>query len=212
MTKAKTKDRWSDHYTRRARKEHYPARSVYKLKELQAKYRLIRKGGRVLDLGCAPGAWLLYAAARVGERGYVAGIDRKPLHIAVPAHAKVFNGDIFAFEDRLKKDVGRGFHVVLSDLAPDTTGSRHVDAFRSQALCEAALAIAQQVLLPGGAFVCKIFQGTDFQDFRRQVAGGYQSCRLFKPRSSRKASREIYIVGLGKKQEEACPDTVSGRP
>lgn len=212
MVKDRTKDRWADHYTRRARKEHYPARSVYKLQEIQTKYGLIRRRSHVLDLGCAPGAWLLYAAALVGEKGLVAGIDRKPLRIQVPGQVKVFCGDIFTFEDQFRKDVGRGYHVVLSDLAPDTTGSRHVDAARSQALCEAALAIAQQVLQPGGAFVCKIFQGADFQDFRRLVAGAYQTCRIFKPRSSRKASREIYIVGLGKRQEDACPDIANGRP
>jgi 23S rRNA (uridine2552-2'-O)-methyltransferase len=95
------------------------------------------------------------------------------------------------------ESLGNDFNVVLSDMAPATTGHKAVDAARSAGLCEAALAIAQSVLLPGGSFVCKIFQGPDFNQFLDSVRTGFKSQKIFKPRSSRKASKEIYIIGLG---------------
>ncbi len=210
--KKKSPSPWADHYTRRARKQRYPARSVFKLKEIQKKYGLIRPGQRVLDLGCAPGSWLLYAAEVVGPEGQVVGLDLEPVDISLPPQAKALTGDINALDDRLRSALGNGFHAVLSDMAPATTGHKAVDAARSFQLCEMALHTARQVLLPGGGFVCKIFQGGDFNDFRAQLQRCFDSCRIFKPRSSRKASREIYIIGLGKRQEESCPDTASGQP
>jgi len=203
---------WADHYTRQARKQHYPARSVFKLREIQKKYGLIRRKQRVLDLGCAPGSWLLYAAELVGPDGQVVGLDLKPLSVSLPPQVRVLTGDINRLDDGLKAALAGGFHVVLSDMAPATTGNKGVDTARSFQLCEMALYTARQVLLPTGAFVCKIFQGGDFGKFRGQVQDHFDSCRIFKPRSSRKASREIYLIGLGKRQEETCPDTASGQP
>lgn len=210
--KKKYPNPWADHYTRLARKQRYPARSVFKLKEIQKKYGLIRKKHHVLDLGCAPGSWLLHAAELVGSDGRVVGFDLKPVTIALPPQVRTLSGDINGFNDGLKTDLGGAFHVVLSDMAPATTGNSNVDAARSAELCEMALKAARQVLLPGGAFVCKIFQGGDFNVFRERVSCHFDRCRIFKPRSSRKASSEIYIIGLGKRQEETCPDTASGRP
>lgn len=203
---------WADHYTRRARREHYAARSVFKLQEIQKKYGLMRPGQRVLDLGCAPGSWLQYAARVVGPRGRVVGLDLRPVTCSLPSQARALTGDINDLDDDLRAALGGGFHVVLSDMAPATTGSRIVDAARSYQLCEMALDTAGRLLQPGGAFVCKIFQGGDFDAFRAQVQRCFDSCRIFKPRSSRKASREIYLIGLGKRQEETCPDTASGQP
>jgi 23S rRNA (uridine2552-2'-O)-methyltransferase len=187
---------WQDHYTQRAKKERYPARSVYKLQEIQQKHRLIQKGDQVLDLGCAPGSWLLYAAKLTGETGRVVGVDQKPVAGQFPAHTVVLKADAFELDVAA---VGRNFDVVMSDMAPATTGHKDVDAARSFNLCETALEIAQHLLVPGGNFLCKIFQGPDSQRFTERVRAGFKKQKIFKPRSSRKASREIFIIGLGRK-------------
>ncbi len=191
------RDPWQDHYSRRAKKDRYPARSVYKLEEIQQKHSLIKKGDKVLDLGCSPGSWLLYAAKLTGDKGRVIGIDLKPVKIQVAPNIEVITGDVFEIK---AESLGNDFNVVLSDMAPATTGHKAVDSARSTGLCEAALAIAERVLLPGGSFVCKIFQGPDFNQFLDSVRTGFKSQKIFKPRSSRKASKEIYIIGLGFKK------------
>jgi 23S rRNA (uridine2552-2'-O)-methyltransferase len=192
-------NRWEDHYTRQARRERFPARSVYKLKEIQKRFAVIRPGDRVLDLGCAPGSWLLLAAELAGPSGRVAGIDLSPVVVALPGHAAAAVMDVHGLDEGALAALGAPFDVVLSDMAPATTGSRGVDAARSHGLCQAALGVARRALRPGGAFVCKIFQGEDFESFVREVRGAFAECRIFKPQSSRKASREIYVVGKGRR-------------
>ena len=192
------KNRWQDHYTRKAQKEHYPARSVYKLREIHHKHRLIQKGDRVLDLGCAPGSWLLYAAEQTGKQGRVWGIDLKAVTIPTPSQVRTVTGDIFNLDEVLSESVKYKFNVVLSDMAPVTTGNKHIDAARSQNLAEEALNLAQRFLKPGGNFVCKIFQSGDFKHFTDAVRRCFKTCKIFKPQSSRKASREIYVIGLRK--------------
>ncbi|MDM8552978.1 RlmE family RNA methyltransferase [Desulfobacterales bacterium HSG2] len=192
---------WQDHLSSRAKKEKFPARSVYKLREIQRKNNLIKKGYKVLDLGCFPGSWLLYAAELTGKKGRVIGVDLKPLSIQVPPHVRTCIGDVLSPDEELLSFIGKNFNVVLSDMAPTTTGNKHVDTARSFNLCQAALSIAHNVLKPGGAFVCKIFQGEDFQDFLHSVKAGFKKHKIFKPQSSRKASREIYIIGKMKKEE-----------
>jgi len=192
------KNRWQDHYTRKAQKEHYPARSVYKLQEIQRKHRLIQKGDHVLDLGCAPGAWLLYAAEQTGKQGRVWGIDLKAVTISTPSQVRAVTGDIFNLDEVLSEPVKYKFNVVLSDMAPATTGNKHIDAARSQNLAEEALNLAQRFLEPGGNFVCKVFQNDDFKHFTDTVRRCFKTCKIFKPQSSRKASREVYVIGINK--------------
>jgi len=192
-------NRWEDHYSRKAKKERFPSRSVYKLKEIQVKFNLIKKGDAILDLGCFPGSWLLYSADIAGSKGRVTGIDLKPAAINLPHHVRVYTGDICAIDDRLLKSMGKGYNVVLSDVAPATTGNKTADAARSFHLCRAALSIAQQVLIQNGSFVCKIFQGEDAKQFSDSVKVCFNKYKIFKPQSSRKASREIYVIGSGKK-------------
>jgi len=191
-------NRWEDHYTRLARKERFPARSVYKLQEIQKRFAVIRAGDNVLDLGCAPGSWLMYAAGLTGPSGQVVGIDMSPVTVHLPAHVTVHTRDVFQLAEEPAAFFRQEFDVVVSDMAPATTGSRRVDAVRSHNLCEAALGIARKVLRPGGAFVCKIFQGEDFKPFSEAVRAGFSECKIFKPQSCRKASKEIYIIGKGK--------------
>ena len=185
---------WRDHYSQQAKKERFPARSVYKLQEIQKKQRLIKKGDKVLDLGCAPGSWLLYAAKLTGPKGRVIGVDIKPLAVQLPSHIKIITADVFTLDN---ESLGNDYNVVLSDMAPATTGHKAVDAARSYNLCETALNIAQGILLPGGSFVCKIFQGADFNLYLDTVRAGFKGLKIFKPQSSRKTSKEIYVIGLG---------------
>ena len=192
-------NRWEDHYSRRAKKERFPARSVFKLQEIQSKHHLIKKGDKVLDLGCAPGSWLLYAANLTGNKGQVVGIDLKPVAEKVPPHVRIYIGDILTLDDRFFESLGKDFNVVVSDMSPATTGNKHVDSARSYNLCQAALSIAQTLMIPGGSFVCKIFQGEDFKEYSDSVRSIFRSHKIFKPQASRKASKEIYIIGLGKK-------------
>ena len=190
---------WQDHYSQRAKKERFPARSVYKLKEIQKKYGLIKKGNKILDLGCAPGSWLLYAADLTGNTGHVIGIDLVPVKIHVPSHVKIYTGDILSMDEAYFSSLGQDFNVVMSDMAPSTTGNRLVDSTRSFNLCQMALTVAQTTLKTGGSFVCKIFQGEDFKKFSDSVKAVFNKHKIFKPQSTRKVSKEIYIIGFGKK-------------
>jgi 23S rRNA (uridine2552-2'-O)-methyltransferase len=194
-----SKNKWRDHYSRRAQKEHYAARSVYKLAEIQKKHRLIKKRDHVLDLGCAPGSWLQFAAEQTGDKGRVLGVDLKPVTIRLPGHVQVVTADINDLFEDTHQLLDTGFSVVLSDMAPATTGNKHADAVRSFVLCETALAVAEKVLRPGGHFVCKIFQGEDFKVFCDSVKKRFAKMHIFKPQSSRKGSKEIFVIGLNKK-------------
>ena len=193
------RQRWTDHYSERAKKDRYPARSVYKLKEAQKKYRLIRKGDRVLDLGCSPGSWLLYAAELTGKHGSVFGLDLMPVKIKIPTQAQTLEVDILTIDRSWIEKEGwtSRFNAVLSDMAPATTGNKALDAARSFQLCQAALTIAEMVLKPGGTFMCKIFQGEAFKEFSDTVKSQFKHHKIFKPLSSRKESKEIFIIGMG---------------
>lgn len=190
---------WEDHLTRRARSEGYPARSVYKLEEIQQKFTIMRQGDVVLDLGCSPGSWMLYAARQVGRNGKVFGIDLKPIDIKLPPNAAAVEDDILNMAETGFLPGTKGLNAVLSDMAPATTGRKDVDALRSFELCEMALNVAQDHLKTDGHFVCKIFQGNDFNAFQKNVKSLFKSCKIFKPESCRKQSKEIYIIAKGKK-------------
>ncbi len=191
-------DPWHDYYARRARKERYPARSVYKLEEIQKRFGVLKRRGRALDLGCYPGSWLIYASRIVGDRGHVIGVDITPLTLRIPSNVRFIQHDVMAWDESFLEAVGKNIGTVLSDMAPSTTGSKFVDAQRSLQLSESALAISARVLRPGGNFVCKIFHGSDFKGFSDRVRRSFGRVVHFKPISSRKASKEIYIVGLGR--------------
>src|SRR6185503_10507798 len=185
-----------DRFHQKAKKEGFLARAVYKLEELDAKSDLFTPGARVLDLGCSPGSWLQYARSRVGERGTLVGLDRGPLQGNV-AGARIVVGDVMSIDvAELKGDLP-AFDVVLSDMAPDTSGIRHLDQARSEALFERALEIATQTLAPGGNFVGKLFQGPDFKKLTEQVRAAFEIAKSAKPESSRQISIEQYVVGKG---------------
>ncbi len=191
--------RWRDHYSKRAKLEQYPARSVYKLKEAQKRFRLMKKSDQILDLGCSPGSWTLYAAKLTGKQGRVLGIDREAVAHEMPSHVKTLTADIMQIDrDWLdEQDLLNCFDVVLSDMAPATTGNKMVDAARSFQLCQAALKVAEMALKPDGSFICKIFQGKEFEEFSESVRDRFRNHRIFKPHSSRRESKEIFVLGIG---------------
>ena len=185
-----------DRFYRRAKKQGYRARAVFKLEEIDQKLGLIGKGARVLDLGCAPGSWLQYCRHRAGPDAVLVGIDCKELPEPVPG-ARILLGDIHDIEpDELLGEV-EAFDAVLSDMAPNTTGIRNVDQARSEALFERALDIAEATLAPGGCFVGKLFQGPAFADLVKRCRQRFDAVKIVKPRGSRTQSIEQYIVGRG---------------
>jgi 23S rRNA (uridine2552-2'-O)-methyltransferase len=190
---------WADHLTQKAKSMGYPARSVFKLEDIQNRFQVINKGDTVLDLGCSPGSWTLYAAKLVGNQGQVLGIDLKAVETKLPPNASTIQDDILHPEDPAFIESHAGtFNAVISDMAPATTGRKDVDAIRSVELCRMALDTALKNLAVRGNFVCKIFQGNDFKTFEQEVKAAFKECRVFKPESCRKQSKEIYIIGKDK--------------
>jgi len=185
-----------DRFHQKAKREGFLARAVYKLEEIDAKYAIFDGGHRVLDLGCAPGSWLQYARQRIGEPAQLVGLDRTPLD-RPPPRARLLVGDVMTIEVAQLLGELPAFDVVLSDMAPDTTGVRHVDQARSEALFERALEIATLVLAPGGNFVGKLFQGPDFKKLTEAVRARFAVQKTAKPASSRQISIEQYVVGKG---------------
>jgi 23S rRNA (uridine2552-2'-O)-methyltransferase len=190
--------REQDHFGHKAKREGYPARSVYKLQEIDRRTQLFRRGQRVLDLGAAPGSWTLYAADRVGREGKVLGLDLNEARIALPPHVTFRALDVLAFDAVAELGAG-SFDVVLTDMAPHTSGQRHRDQFLSYELYARALEIARAVLVPGGSFVGKIFQGPEVDKARQQTRELFTTVRTIKPEASRSESFEIFMVGLGAK-------------
>ena len=189
----------ADHYTRRAKEQGFAARSVFKLQELDKKHQLFKRGQRVLDLGCAPGSWLKFMAQRVGPKGRAVGIDRFEVSPMAP-HVHTIAGDIYETDPQIFFQLAQGhFDVITSDMAPDTCGNRFVDHVRSIELCQAASGVAEQLLIEGGAFVCKVFEGEDLQSFVNDLKGRYKTVKRFKPKSTRNESVELFLTALGKK-------------
>lgn len=189
-----------DFWSKKAFSEGYPARSVYKLKEMDDKFGLIKKSFRVLDLGAAPGSWTVFVLRALDGNGHVTAIDLSPLAKDVKAtNLSFFQGDLYAqgIRDAAKK-LGP-YDLVICDAAPATTGNRTVDTARSSGLVELAIFYAEEMLLPGGNFVVKIFQGGDQQEHLKKLRSLFTSARGFKPEACRAESFETYLVGLGKK-------------
>lgn len=197
MAKLDDRSTRRDRFHRKAKREGFAARAVYKLEEIDQRHAIFERGmSRVLDLGCSPGSWLQYARQRIGASGQLVGLDRGPLQRPPPG-ARIVVGDVMAVEIGELLGELPAFDVVLSDMAPDTTGIRHLDQARSEALFERALEIAEAVLAPGGNFVGKLFQGPDFKRLTEAVRARFAVQRTAKPASSRQISIEQYVIGKG---------------
>ena len=191
----------NDFYFKKAKKDNYPARSVYKLDEVQQKYRFMKKGQRIIDFGCHPGSWSLYAAEVAGERGTVVGVDIQPTDFpSQKPNAEIhwLCYDVYA-EDlvSLLREKWPGFHVVLSDMAPRTTGSQYADHQQSMRLVRRVLELSVKLLHENGTLYIKAFQGEDFPDVVQKFKPFFQTVKVVKPKSSRKESREVFILGRG---------------
>lgn len=182
-------------YTQRARDEGYPARSVYKLKEIDEKHKIFQKGDSVLDLGCAPGSWMLYISRKIGDKGEVVGIDKEDLKIILEKNMIFIQKDVVGLRVKKNTDSKKQFDAVVSDLAPKTSGMRSADALNSMLLADKALAIAKLILKRGGNFVCKIFEGELSNEFVKETKKNFKFVKIFRPKAVNKTSREIYVIG-----------------
>ncbi len=196
-----------DFYFHKAKKDNYPARSVYKLEEAQKKHKFLKRRQRVLDLGCHPGSWSLYAAKTIGSGGIVVGVDIQPTGIPAPqdqAEMHWLCHDVYA--DELVAELRRqwpGFHVLISDMAPATTGSRFADHQQSLRLVRRAVELAGLLLHENGSFYCKVFQGEDFPGFFQECKPLFADVKVIKPQSSRTESREVFVLGTGFRRKTA---------
>ncbi len=200
MARSKSSNRWlqehfKDPYVKRAQQQGYRSRAVYKLLELQQRYKLIKPGMTVVDLGAAPGSWSQLAVQLVGEKGRVVALDILPM---TPLSGVFFiQGD---FQDpqiinQLLQEIGSdGVDLVISDMAPNMSGMVSVDQPRMIYLAELVLDVAQQILKPGGCLLLKIFQGSGFDEFLRALRTKFKPVVIRKPDASRSRSAEVYLL------------------
>lgn len=192
--------RGADHRTRAAKAAGYPARSVFKLSEIDRRSGLLAPGQRVLDLGAAPGSWSAYAAKQIGPAGRLVAVDRQPITAKLGPTCTLVTADVLELDLGLLQKDGP-FDVVLSDMAPNTSGDKNVDQWRSFHLFTAALDIALATLRPGGSFVGKLFMGASFEEARDRVRARFDEVRVIRPEGTRKGSYEVFLVGLGSRVE-----------
>jgi 23S rRNA (uridine2552-2'-O)-methyltransferase len=190
-----------DHYFKKAKEQNFAARSVFKLEEIDQRFRVLKPGQTVLDLGASPGSWSQYASQKIGTGGRILGVDLSPVTVKLP-NAVFIQADLRDLQlEQVFTEHGftPPFDLVLSDMAPKTTGIRITDQARSMELCELALDIAKRFLKPGGHFVCKLFHSDDFVKLRDEIKKNFSKFEAVKPDSTRKISKEIFLVGLSKK-------------
>lgn len=200
-----------DHWFREAKAQGFRSRAAFKLLEIDQRRRVLRAGQRVLDVGAAPGSWLQVASKAVGSRGEVVGFDLKAIDPAgLPANARVLVADLR--EVTLEELGGRAFDVVLSDMAPDTTGDPSGDQARSARLCHALLDHLPTWLRRGGTLVYKVFEGGDYPELLRRTGAMFERAKGFKPTASRAESVEMFVIAEGFRGEPKAPSSASEPP
>lgn len=203
MSRSKSSSRWlkehfDDDYVKRAQREGYRSRAAYKLLEIQEKDRLIKPGMNIVDLGAAPGGWSQVAARLLKGHGHIVAVDL--LLMDGIAGVDFIQGDFETDEivnQMLEMMKGQKADLVLSDMAPNTSGIKAVDQARMMNLAESALAFAQKVLIPEGAFLIKIFQGEGFDQYLKDLRTIFKKVKTRKPKASRDRSKEVYLLGAG---------------
>ena len=187
-----------DYYFQKAKTENYAARSVFKLQEIDSRFKILKSGYKVLDLGAAPGSWSQYASEKVGPKGRILGIDLQPIKLtlsnALFIHADI--RDLSLSEIMTRHGIAPPFDLILSDMAPKTTGIRITDQARSTELCQIALELSDRFLKENGNFVCKLFHSEDFESFRKLLKDRFTKVEVLRPKSTRKESKEIFFIGL----------------
>jgi 23S rRNA (uridine2552-2'-O)-methyltransferase len=203
MARSGSSQRWlsehfSDEYVKMAQKRGYRSRAVFKLEEIDSRDRLLKPGMSVVDLGAAPGGWSQFVAEKIGKRGKIIALDILPVE-AIPG-VEIIEGDFMdeqVLAQLLETLGGEPVDLVLSDMAPNMSGTRVVDQSRAMVLAELALDMARRVLAPGGAFVTKLFMGAGFDEYQKEVRQSFASVANRKPKASRDRSREVYLIGKG---------------
>jgi 23S rRNA (uridine2552-2'-O)-methyltransferase len=187
--------KWNDDpFTKKARKENYEARSIYKLSEIDKKERIIGANQCILDLGASPGSWTQYCLEKI-KQGKIVAVDISPINVSDPR--LVFLQESIETADIASHLAGGKADVVLSDMAPKTSGIPDRDIALSLELAGLALNTARAYLKPGGDFIVKVFMGHDFEQFNAEMKKSFSKVRLLRPESVRKQSREIYLIGRG---------------
>ena len=201
MGKRWIRDRKKDHYYRKAKAEHYRSRAAFKLKQLNKKFKLMRRGDRVSDLGASPGGWIQAAREIVGEEGFVLGVDLTQIEEFPFDNVQTLEGDFTKKATLLEiKEIMPAADVVISDASPDISGVWNIDQFRSVELCYSVLEICEDVLKPKGNLLVKVFQGEAVSKFMAEVKDSFSYTKTTKPRASRSRSAEVYVVGKGYKK------------
>ena len=204
MAKSKSSKRWlsehfDDEYVKMAQQKGFRSRSAFKLLELQEKYQLVKSGMIVVDLGAAPGGWCQVVQPIVGDSGRVLALDILGIE---PIHGvEIIQGDFTEHEpmQALEAAIGkRAVDLVLSDLAPNMSGMATIDQAKAMYLAELALEFTKAHLKPGGDYVVKLFQGTDFDGYVREVRSLFSKVQVRKPKASRPRSREVYLLARGR--------------
>ncbi len=190
-----------DRFFHKAKAEGFAARSVYKLQEIDQKFKLLKSGQTIFDLGASPGSWSQYASQKIGPSGRLLGVDLNPMTVSLP-NAVFIQADLRDLElETVIRENGftPPFDLVISDMMANTTGIKSADQARSLELCELALNVAKKYLKPGGNFVCKFFQSGEFGQLRNEIKRTFERVEAIKPESTRSISKEIFIIGLKKK-------------
>lgn len=193
------RQRKKDQFHRLAKARGFRSRASFKLLQINKRYRFVKAGQFVLDLGAAPGGWLQAARQAVGTRGFVLGVDRQAIAPFPQANVVTIVGDIAQPEilEEIKDKAGRSFDVVLSDLAPNVSGVWEVDHARQIELARCAVRVGRQLLRPSGSMLVKVFQGSEAKDFQTEMRSLFREFRIVKPPASRAESAELYLLGLG---------------
>ncbi len=192
-----------DRFYKKAKAKGLPSRAAFKIEEILKKYPLVRSGDTVLDLGAAPGGWTVMLSKAVEAGGKVLAIDLEDLAKSPPPNTRFLKADIQSREAKewLEKELkGRPLACVCSDMSPKLSGISFKDHYLSYELCKKALEVAEHYLKPAGNFVAKIFPGEEFQEFLKTLKANFEKVKIFEPESSRKTSREVYVVGIGLKE------------
>jgi 23S rRNA (uridine2552-2'-O)-methyltransferase len=186
-----------DHYFNKAKQENYLARSIYKLEEIDQKYKVLKKGDLVVDFGYYPGSWIQYTSKVIGDDGRVVGIDIQEVNkkLSGVSNVRVYQKDIFNISDLSQLDVEDKFDVVLSDMAPSTTGVQSLDQIRSLNLVESVFGLLPQFLKVGGNFVIKVFDSQDAQNYLKDQKKRFSDFSYLKPKSTRSVSKEFFVIG-----------------
>jgi 23S rRNA (uridine2552-2'-O)-methyltransferase len=186
-----------DHYFNKAKNDNFLARSVYKLEEIDEKYKILKPGMQVVDFGYHPGSWIQYTSKVIGDDGLVVGIDIRPLNktLSTIKNVRVYEKDIFDINDLTQLGVEGQFDAVLSDMAPNTTGIKSLDQDRSLNLVESVFGLLPKFLRPGGNFVIKVFDSQHAQNFLKDQKNLFKEFHYLKPKSTRSISKEFFVIG-----------------